>query len=93
MKTYRILNLGAGVQSTTVALMGLKNWEYWHCSEPLPYPAVGLLDFAIFADTQEEPKAEALCLRAADALEFIDASRVRVLHVSELIAELREAGK
>jgi len=34
-----------------------------------------------------------LCQRAADALEFIDASRVRVLHVSELIAELREAGK
>src|SRR6516225_1340069 len=57
MKTYRILNLGAGVQSTTVALMGLKNWEYWHCSEPLPYPAVGLIDFAIFADTQEEPRA------------------------------------
>jgi len=57
MKSFRILNLGAGVQSTTVALMGLKNWEYWHCSEPLPYPAVGLIDYAIFADTQEEPKA------------------------------------
>jgi len=57
MKTYRILNLGAGVQSSTLALMGLKNWEYWHCSEPLPYPPVGLIDFAIFADTQEEPAA------------------------------------
>ena len=57
MKTYRILNLGAGVQSSTLALMGLKNWEYWHCSEPLPYPPVGLIDFAIFADTQEERAA------------------------------------
>ena len=55
--SYRILNLGAGVQSTTVALMGLKNWEYWHYAESLPYPAVGLIDYAIFADTQEEPKA------------------------------------
>ena len=57
MRTYRILNLGAGVQSTTIALMGLKNWEHWHCSEPLPYPPVGLIDYAIFADTQEEPRA------------------------------------
>jgi hypothetical protein len=48
--------LGAGVQSTTIALMGLKNWEYWGCSEPMPYPAVGLIDYAIFADTQEEPR-------------------------------------
>jgi hypothetical protein len=53
----RILNLGAGVQSTTIALMGVKNWYYWSCSEPLPYPAVGLIEFAIFADTQEEPDA------------------------------------
>ena len=57
VKTYRILNLGAGVQSSTIALMGAENWHYWHCSEPLPYPAVGLIDFAIFADTQEEPQA------------------------------------
>ena len=55
--TNRILNLGAGVQSTTLALMGVKNWEYWSCSEPLPYPAVGLIDLALFADTQGEPKA------------------------------------
>jgi hypothetical protein len=37
--------------------MGVENWHYWHCSEPLPYKAVGLIDFAIFADTQEEPRA------------------------------------
>ena len=53
----RILNLGAGVQSTTLALMGVKNWEYWSCSEPLPYPLVGLIDLALFADTKGEPKA------------------------------------
>ena len=53
----RILNLGAGVQSTTLALMGVKNWEYWSASEPLPYPQVGLIDLALFADTQGEPKA------------------------------------
>jgi hypothetical protein len=57
MKSVRILNLGAGVQSSTVALMGVKNWEYWHASESLPYSPVGLIDYAIFADTQEEPKA------------------------------------
>lgn len=53
----RILNLGAGVQSTTLALMGVKNWEYWACSETLPYPLVGLIQHAVFADTQAEPKA------------------------------------
>jgi hypothetical protein len=53
----RILNLGAGVQSTTLALMGVKNWEYWSASEPLPYPQVGLIDLALFADTQGEPRA------------------------------------
>jgi hypothetical protein len=57
MKPIRILNLGAGVQSTTIALMGAHNWDYWQRSEPLPYPAVGLIDHAIFADTQDEPKA------------------------------------
>jgi len=53
----RVLNLGAGVQSTTVALMGVENWHYWHCCEPLPFEPVGLIDYAIFADTQEEPRA------------------------------------
>ena len=37
--------------------MGVKNWEYWSCSEPLPYPSIGLIDLALFADTQGEPKA------------------------------------
>jgi hypothetical protein len=44
MKTYRILNLGAGVQSTTLALMT-------NTGEVEPY------DYAIFADTQSEPKS------------------------------------
>jgi hypothetical protein len=57
VKPIMILNLGAGVQSTTIALMGVANWEYWHCSEPLPYPQVGLIDWVIFADTRGEPKA------------------------------------
>ena len=45
VRTYRILNLGAGVQSTTLYLMfraGL---------------IVPQIDVAIFADTQEEPAA------------------------------------
>jgi hypothetical protein len=37
--------------------MGVANWHYWSCSEALPYPAVGLIDLALFADTQGEPKA------------------------------------
>lgn len=65
MKTTRILNLGAGVQSTTLALMGVKNWQYKHAArfdltaqlKDLPYPMVGLIDLALFADTQGEPKA------------------------------------
>jgi hypothetical protein len=57
VKPTRVLNLGAGVQSTTLALMGAQNWYYWSCSEPLPYPLIGLIDVAIFADTQGEPKA------------------------------------
>jgi hypothetical protein len=57
VKEMRILNLGAGVQSTTLALMGVENWFRWSRSEPLPYPPVGLIDVAIFADTKGEPKA------------------------------------
>lgn len=44
MKTLRILSLGAGVQSTTIALMV-------HRGELPP------IDRAIFADTQDEPKS------------------------------------
>jgi hypothetical protein len=40
---HRVLNLGADVQSTSLALMGVKNWEAQKRSEPLPYPAVGLI--------------------------------------------------
>jgi hypothetical protein len=48
LKTLHILNLGAGVQSTTLYLMGLRR------DEPEHVPA---FDCAIFADTQEEPRA------------------------------------
>ena len=44
MKKYRVLNLGAGVQSTVVALM-IHNGK------------IPPVDCAIFADVQEEPKA------------------------------------
>lgn len=44
-KELRILNLGAGVQSTTLALMAGT------------VPEVPLFDYAIFADTGEEPQA------------------------------------
>lgn len=47
MRTWRILNLGAGVQSTTLYLMA--NEACLHGAE--------LLDFAIFADTGDEPAA------------------------------------
>jgi len=43
-RILRVLNLGAGVQSTTVALMSAQG--------RLPR-----MDFAVFADTQEEPQA------------------------------------
>lgn len=44
MRTYHVLNLGAGVQSTFLYLA----WETF---------GLPLLDVAIFADTQEEPEA------------------------------------
>ncbi len=44
-KTYHILNLGAGVQSTTLFLMFV-NGELDK-----------KLDYAVFADTQEEPES------------------------------------
>lgn len=47
MREVRILNLGAGVQSTTCLLLA-HDVSLW---------GVNLLDFAIFADTGEEPKA------------------------------------
>jgi hypothetical protein len=46
MTTLHILNLGAGIQSTTLYLMSLKGEE----SEFVPR-----FDYAVFADTQEEP--------------------------------------
>jgi hypothetical protein len=48
MRNLRILNLGAGLQSTTLYLMSLK--------QTIP-ESVPLYDYAIFADTQEEPTA------------------------------------
>lgn len=48
MKTLHVLNLGAGVQSTALYLMSLRQDEPEH---------VPRFDYAVFADTQEEPKA------------------------------------
>lgn len=48
-KTLHILNLGAGVQSTALYLLSMEGDE----------PEVPKFDCAIFADTQEEPKAVA----------------------------------
>lgn len=48
MKTLKVLSLGAGVQSTTLYLMSLRQ------DEPEFVP---VFDFVIFADTQEEPRA------------------------------------
>lgn len=48
MKTLQILNLGAGVQSTALYLMSMRQ----DAPEHIP-----VFDYAIFADTQEEPKA------------------------------------
>jgi len=48
-----VLNLGAGVQSTTIYLMACANLK---SSMGVPFPAVGYIDFAIFADTQDEPE-------------------------------------
>jgi hypothetical protein len=47
-KMLHVLNLGAGVQSTTLYLMSLKG------EEPEFVPR---FDYAVFADTQEEPRA------------------------------------
>lgn len=46
MKTLHILNLGAGVQSTALYLMSMRQ------DEPENVP---VFDYAVFADTQEEP--------------------------------------
>jgi hypothetical protein len=48
VKTLHILNLGAGVQSTALYLMSHRQDEPEH---------VPRFDFAVFADTQEEPRA------------------------------------
>lgn len=48
VKAYHILNLGAGVQPTTLYLMSLRG------DEPELVPR---FDYAIFADTQEEPES------------------------------------
>jgi hypothetical protein len=56
MKEFHILNLGAGVQSTVLYLMARANHRA-HPEAPKPYPRVGPISVAIFADTQEEPAA------------------------------------
>lgn len=51
VREFHILNLGAGVQSTALALMSKINAE--HCGK---YPKVPIFHAAIFGDTMEEPK-------------------------------------
>ncbi|WP_372806967.1 hypothetical protein [Pontiella sp.] len=46
MKEYHILSLGAGVQSTMLYLLA--------CEQ---HPCIGKIDYAIFADTGDEPEA------------------------------------
>lgn len=55
MKEVHVLNLGAGVQSTALAIMAQMNAEAVARGDAMPYPAVGLIEFAIFADTGDEP--------------------------------------
>lgn len=51
----RVLNLGAGVQSTAIAIMAQMNAEAIEAALPMPYPVVGLVEYAIFGDTGDEP--------------------------------------
>lgn len=51
MREYHVLNLGAGVQSTCLYLLSRE--KTLACGCPVPFR----FDYAIFADTQEEPKA------------------------------------
>lgn len=53
MSEIHVLNLGAGIQSTAIYLMACANLR----SAVVPYPRVGPITVAIFADTGEEPVA------------------------------------
>lgn len=77
-KSYRILNLGAGVQSTTLYLM-------YHYGELTP-----TIDAAIFADTGEEPKAvyEHLCW-----LQSLNGPKILVCKKNERLGDTLLAGK
>ncbi len=57
MTQVSILNLGAGVQSTTLYLMFAQNFWADQKGECRPWPDLGLVDCAIFADTGDEPRA------------------------------------
>lgn len=52
-----VLNLGAGVQSTTVYLMAKQNIDAVTRNETMPWPKIGLVDFSVFADPGDEPVA------------------------------------
>jgi hypothetical protein len=54
-QTIRVLNLGAGVQSSSVYLMARDNQLAAQAGELLPFPEVGLVDWCVFSDTQDEP--------------------------------------
>lgn len=57
MIIIRVLNLGAVVQSTTIAIMAQMNYEARMAGNPWPYPEVGEVAVAVFADTGDEPWA------------------------------------
>lgn len=58
MREFHVLNLGAGVQSTALALLANEGKLVDTDGKPVK------LDCAIFADTGEEPVPRALSLRA-----------------------------
>jgi hypothetical protein len=95
-----VLNLGAGVQSTTIYLMACENrrvldmraaaalpgGEGLSPFEPLPFPAVGEVNFAIFADTQDEPEE---VYRHVEWLQGLNGVPIFVRTKGRLSADLR----
>ena len=57
VKDVRVLNLGAGVQSTTLYLMFAQNQKAIIEQTDMPWPHIGWIDYAVFADTGDEPVA------------------------------------
>jgi hypothetical protein len=97
-RVVRVLNLGAGVQSTALILMDAlvhrqgrrDEVEAW-LERDYPYPP---LDFAIFADTQDEPERvyrHLPRLRDEDTAPILEGTRGRL--GDDLIAGTNESGQ